>query len=107
MKQATVKNPRESRRMLRAWFRRAEPNRFQHRLHCVLLVSTGKSCTEVASLFGDSARSVQYWVKRFNDEGIEGLYNPTRMEKCLANGAGVVPSSKSGADGIHRQERRS
>jgi len=103
VKQATIENPRESKRILKAIFRRAEPNRFQHRLHCVLLVSAGQSCTEVAKLFGDSARSVQHWVKRYNEEGIEGLYNPSRMENSLGNMTG---GAKFGTYGVHRQKRR-
>lgn len=33
----------------------------------------GMSCQQVGRLLGDSARSLQYWVKRFETEGLPGL----------------------------------
>ena len=47
--------------------------RFVHRLHCLLLVGTGRSCYEVAEVFGDDPRSVERWVREFQQHGIEGL----------------------------------
>ena len=48
-------------------------SRFVHRLHCLLLVGTGRSCYEVAEVFGDDPRSVERWVREFQQHGIEGL----------------------------------
>ena len=48
-------------------------SRFVHRLHCLLLVGTGRSCYEVAEVFGDDPRSVARWVREFQQHGIEGL----------------------------------
>lgn len=53
--------------------RRSEESRYDHRLYRVLLVAQGMTCREVAQLLGDSARSVQYWVHRFEAEGFAGL----------------------------------
>ena len=53
--------------------RRSEESRYDHRLHGVLLVAQGMSCPEVAKLLGDSSRTVQYWVHRFEHEGLAGL----------------------------------
>lgn len=53
--------------------RRSDELRYDHRLHGVLLVAQGMSCPDVARLLGDSARSVQYWVHRFEAEGFGGL----------------------------------
>ena len=53
--------------------RRSDESRYDHRLHGVLLVAQGMSCAEVARLLGDSARTVQYWVHRFESEGFAGL----------------------------------
>ena len=47
--------------------------RFVHRLHCLLLVGTGRSCYEVAEVFGDDPRSVERWVHEFQQHGVEGL----------------------------------
>lgn len=52
---------------------RSEASRYDHRLHGVLLVCAGRSCYEVAELFGHSPRTVQYWVERFERSGFAGL----------------------------------
>lgn len=53
--------------------RRSEEARYDHRLHGVLLVAQGQSCCSVAESLGDSARTVQYWVRRFEQRGFAGL----------------------------------
>jgi transposase len=53
--------------------RRTHEARYDHRLHAILLVAQGISCREVGRLLGDSARAVQYWVQRFEEEGLSGL----------------------------------
>ena len=53
--------------------RRSEEARYDHRLHGVLLVAQGQSCRKVAESLGDSARTVQYWVRRFEERGFAGL----------------------------------
>ena len=53
--------------------RRSEESRYDHRLHGVLLVAHGKTCPEVARLLGDAPRSVEYWVRRFQQKGLAGL----------------------------------
>jgi transposase len=83
--------------------RRSDESRYDHRLHGVLLVAQGMSCPEVGRLLGDSARSVQYWVHRFEAEGFAGLAEgerqgrPSRLsEKQLAEISAVLrepPSS--------------
>jgi transposase len=52
---------------------RSEESRYDHRLHGLLLVTTGQSCREIARLFGEDASTVQRWVRRFEDRGLEGL----------------------------------
>src|SRR6266571_5775061 len=52
---------------------RSEESRYDHRLHGVLLVAQGTTCPEVARLFGDAPRSIEYWGHRFEREGLAGL----------------------------------
>jgi transposase len=58
---------------------RSDESRYDHRLHGVLLVSHGMSCTQVAGYLGQSAVTVQRWIQRFNDKGFGGL---TEGERC-------------------------
>lgn len=58
--------------------RRSEEARYDHRLHAILLVAQGLSCPVVARLLGDSTRTVQYWVRRFEDKGLTGLVDDQR-----------------------------
>ena len=65
--------------------RRSPEARYDHRLHGILLVAQGMSCRQVGHLLGDSPRTVQYWVHRFESEGFAGLVDgdrsgrPTRL----------------------------
>lgn len=58
--------------------RRSKESRYDHRLHGVLLVAQGMSCPEVSRLLGDSPRTVEYWVRRFEDKGLGGLVEGER-----------------------------
>jgi transposase len=58
--------------------RRSEEARYDHRLHGVLLVAQGMSCPEVSRLLGDSPRTVEYWVRRFEERGLTGLVEGER-----------------------------
>src|ERR1700693_3026538 len=52
---------------------RSEESRYDHRLHGVLLVAQGITCPDVARLLGDAPRTVEYWVRRFEQKGLAGL----------------------------------
>ena len=58
--------------------RRSEESRYDHRLHGVLLVAQGMNCPEVSRLLGDAPRSVEYWVRRFEERGLGGLVEGQR-----------------------------
>ena len=58
---------------IRQEIERSEESRYDHRLHGVLLVSSGQSCTEVGRLFGEAATTIQRWVGRFEQSGLAGL----------------------------------
>ena len=79
MKRVTIRNPEGAKAIVQKEIHRTNETRFQHRLHCILLICDGKTCADVAALFGDSLRTVQYWVKRYNEAGVDGLRDPTRV----------------------------
>jgi len=58
--------------------RRSEESRYDHRLHGVLLVAQGMTCPETAALLGDAPRSVEYWVRHFEQRGLAGLVEGAR-----------------------------
>ena len=58
--------------------RRSYEARYDHRLHAILMVAQDMSCRQVAQLLGDSPRTVAYWVKRFEAEGLSGLADADR-----------------------------
>ena len=58
--------------------RRSRESRYDHRLHGVLLVAQGLTCPEVSRLLGDAARTVEYWVRRFEEKGLAGLVEGER-----------------------------
>lgn len=66
---------------------RSEESRYDHRLHGILLVCSGKSCYEVAEMLGHSARTIGYWVERFERGGFAGLQDgekpgrPTQLDR--------------------------
>lgn len=64
--------------VLRTLRGRSSHERILHRLHSVVLVQNGFSCSEVARCYGDSARIVAYWVKRFESDGVSGLREKVR-----------------------------
>ena len=57
---------------------RSEESRYDHRLHGVLLCCSGLSCYQVAAYFGQSPRTVQHWVRRFERSGLAGLQEQPR-----------------------------
>lgn len=57
---------------------RSDESRYDHRLHGLLLVTSGHSCQQVATLFGEDRRTVQRWVRRFEAHGLVGLRDRVR-----------------------------
>ena len=58
--------------------RRSEEARYDHRLHGVLLVAQGLTCPVVAGMLGDAPRTVEYWVRSFERDGLSGLWEGER-----------------------------
>jgi transposase len=57
---------------------RDDVSRYDHRLHALLLVAAGRSSSEVAQWFGESASTVQRWVRRYRARGLDGLHDTER-----------------------------
>ena len=61
--------------------------RIRDRLRCVALAMEGRTAPEIAVCVGLSRRTVQAWVRRYNEEGIEGLRDrplpgqPTKLKR--------------------------
>ena len=52
---------------------RSEESRYDHRLHGILLICNGFNCYEVSEMLGHSPRTIEYWVRRFEESGFAGL----------------------------------
>jgi len=78
MKALTISDAGKMILALQDEIRRFQEARYDHRLHAVLLIAQGVTCPEAAALLGDSPRTVQYWVRRFEDEGFAGLADTDR-----------------------------
>ena len=63
---------------------RSGESRYDHRLHGILLVCSGLSCYETAEVLGQSPRTVEYWVQRFERSGFAGLEEGERTGRPSA-----------------------
>ncbi len=52
----------------------SEESRYDHRLQGLLLVAVGLSSREVAELLGENGTTVQHWVNRFEQGGLDALW---------------------------------
>jgi transposase len=84
MQRLQIKDADIMRIAIRQEIERSEESRYDHRLHGVLMVSYGYSCTDVAELFGHSRRTVQYWVQRFEKGGFSALQEVERPGRPAA-----------------------
>ena len=57
---------------------RSDESRYDHRLHGLLLVAGGHTCQQVAEWFGEDRRTIQRWVKTFEQHGLNGLRDGPR-----------------------------
>lgn len=73
MRRLIVRDGERVRRALWHEIARSSESRYDHRLHGVLLVSRGLSCNAAARLLDQSPRSVQYWIRSFQEAGMAGL----------------------------------
>lgn len=78
MKKLTVPDAATVVLALQDEIRRSPESRYDHRLHGLLLVAQGMSGHQVAELLGDAPRTVAYWVRRFEEDGLVGLVEGER-----------------------------
>lgn len=85
MRKLEIADPEIMRIAIQQEIARSDESRYDHRLHGLLLVTSGQSCQQIADLFGEDRRTVQRWVKRFEEEGLEGLHDGERPGRpaCL------------------------
>ena len=81
--------------------------RIRDRLRCVSLAMEGRTAPEIAVWVGLSRRTVQAWVRRYNEEGIEGLHDrplpgqPTKLKRTdEARFKARIDAGPTGADGV-------
>ena len=73
MRQLQVEDAEVMRLAIQQEINRNDESRYDHRLHGLLLVAAGQSCRQVGMLFGENPTTVQRWVSRFDESGLEGL----------------------------------
>lgn len=73
MKKLSIENPDVMQIALQQEIVRSEEARYDNKLHGVLLACRGMTSEEIASILGRGVRTVQYWIKRFNQNGFAGL----------------------------------
>jgi len=52
--------------------------RYLSRLHCLLFIASGHSCIETARALRRSARAIEYYVHRYQEDGVSGLAEQPR-----------------------------
>lgn len=75
MRQLRVKDPDIIRLAVQDEILRSEESHYDQRLHGIILVCNGISCTTVAQLSRQTRRTVQYQVQRFEESGFAGLHD--------------------------------
>jgi len=58
--------------------RRNDEARYDHKLHAVLLATKDISCPRIASMLGDSQRTVRNWINAYLAHGLQGLVDEER-----------------------------
>lgn len=73
MRKLEIANAEVMRLAIQQEIQRSEESRYDHRLHGLLLITAGHSCQQVAEWFGENRRTVQRWVRTFEQFGLDGL----------------------------------
>ena len=110
MRKLTVRDADGSEKIIWREILRSRDSRYDHRLHGVLAVCRGLSCYRTAAIWGRSPRAVEYWVKRFHDDGVSALREkrrPGRPRSLSAQQMEYLHSDlRRGPQSVGREERR-
>ena len=63
---------------LLARYKKESNSRLARRIHGVYLASNGMTCSEIIKVTGAGRRTIQKWVRRYNNMGLEGLKDQPR-----------------------------
>lgn len=73
MRKLTVVNAPTMAILLQNEIHRNDESKYDHRLHGVLLVALGHSCSDTAKILGHTVTTIENWVNRFNSGGFSSL----------------------------------
>ena len=79
MRKLEIKEAEKTQIAIQQEIQKSEESRYNHRLHGILLICKGFTCYEIADILGHSPRTVEYWVKNFEQKGFAGLYDQPRI----------------------------
>ena len=78
-----VKSQHTSNQLLKMY--KTESNsRLARRIHGIYLANKGHTCPEIMKIIGASRRTIQQWVQKYNNGGIEELKDKSRPESQLS-----------------------
>ena len=78
MRKLTVVNAPTMAILIQSEIQRNDDSRYDHRLHGVLLVALGHSCSETANILGHTVTTIENWVNRFNKGSFASLRDEPR-----------------------------
>lgn len=73
MRKLSIADVRRKEKIVWMEIMKTKESRYGHRLHGVLSVCRGLNCYESAAVWGRSPRALEYWVRRFEENGLPGL----------------------------------
>jgi transposase len=100
-----VKSHHTSNQLLKMYKTESNP-RLARRIHGVYLANKGHTCPEIMKISGASRRTIQQWVQKYNNGGIEELKDkprpgkptklPRQMERKFCHRIAAGPSKQDG-----------
>jgi len=83
----TIRLTPAQRQTLLAWERSTTiPAGLARRARMVLLLTEGRTITDIATTVGISRRFIYKWVQRFLEQGLEGLHDKPRSHRRIEPG---------------------
>ena len=78
MKKLVITNAKEMSIAIRNEISCSKESSYDHRLHGILLVSEGMICYDAGSILGENPKTMERWVKGFNEKGFSALMEGKR-----------------------------